>query len=232
MPDTLAIVPARGGSKRIPRKNIRPMLGQPAITWPIAALVANQRVDRVYVSTDDEGIADVARAAGAAIPFMRDPQLADDHTGLRPVVVDACDRMGVDDADLVLCVLPTAVLLDGGTINTLLDAHARCNNAFAFLAAPYSHPPQRGFILDPEGHPAMVYPEHAGTRTQDLPTLWHDTGTAYAARAGVWRSGAPVFGGTSVAVAVQPHTAIDIDTEADWDTAEALLAWRLRRPCT
>jgi pseudaminic acid cytidylyltransferase len=226
MPNTLAIVPARGGSKRIPRKNIRPMLGQPAITWPIAALVESGLVGRVYVSTDDAEIAEVARAAGAHTPFVRAAALADDHMGLRPVVVDACDRIGVQDTDLVVCVLPTAVLLRTDTIAALLAAQSGCPDGFAFLAAPYGHPPQRGFTVDAEGRPTMAHPEYAGTRTQDLTALWHDAGNAYAAYAGVWRSNTPVFGPASLAVEADPHTAIDIDTESDWYTAEALLAWR------
>lgn len=229
MPKTLAIVPARGGSKRIPRKNIRPMLGRPAIGWPIAALNASGLEGRVFVSTDDPEIAEVARAAGAQTPFVRPPNLADDHTGLRPVIVDSCDRIGARDDDVVVCVLPTAVLLDAATIGRLLAAHASAQKGFTFLAAPYGHPPQRGFTLDADGRPTMAHPEHAGTRTQDLPTLWHDTGTAYVAHAGVWRAETPVFGATSLAVHAEPHTAIDIDTEADWYTAEALLAWRQKR---
>lgn len=229
MPETIAIIPARGGSKRIPRKNIRPMLGKPAIAWPLETLLGHQRIDRVIVSTDDPEIAATARAWGAETPFIRQAALSGDKTGLRPVIVDACERLCVPPETRVLCALPTAVLLDTHLINAVIDA--KTLGGFAFLAVSYGHPPQRGFTRDANGRPTMLYPEHASTRTQDLPTLWHDAGTLYAATAATWEGTEPIFGHKSTAVTCPTHAVVDIDTLEDWETAQALLAWKAQNPC-
>lgn len=221
----IAVIPARGGSKRIPRKNIREFCGRPMIAWPIAAALETGLFDHVIVSTDDEEIAEAARNGGAETPFMRPADLADDHTGTSDVVTHAI-RWALDagwPVEAVCCIYATAAFI---TADDLREAHSLLSSDcdFAFPALRYGHPPQRGFVKAENGSPSLLQPEHRATRTQDLPPVYHDAGQFYWGSREAWLEARPVFGQRSRFVELPATRAIDIDRPEDWEMAEHLFA--------
>jgi N-acylneuraminate cytidylyltransferase len=220
----LAVIPARGGSKRIPRKNIKPFCGKPIIAWSIATARESGCFDRVIVSTDDAEIAQVAREAGAEVPFLRPATLADDHTGTIPVVRHAIERQaGAGDApSLVCCIYATAPFLVADDLQRGLDLLERSGSDFAFSVAKYLSPIQRAMRLDASGRVAMLHPEFFQTRSQDLEESFHDAGQFYWGRASAWRSAETMFGPGAAAVVLAPHRVQDIDTPDDWLWAESM----------
>ena len=214
---SVAILPARGGSKRIPRKNVRPFLGRPAIAWPIDA--ARAVFDRVVVTTDDAGIAEVARGAGAEVPFLRDAGLADDHTGTTEVIADAVARLDLPAAEPVACIYPTAMLL---TAADLREGLARLDGATWVLSlGEYRTPIRRAYARDGDRF-AAIEPAAMPMRSQDVASAYYDAGQFYLARAATWRDAdARVWDGA--AGVVLPETrAVDVDTLEDWDRAERM----------
>jgi len=222
----LAVIPARGGSKRIPRKNVRAFAGKPMIAWSIEAAATTGLFDDIVVSTDDPEIAEVARAAGASIPFMRPPELADDHTGLIPVVrhaIDWFDHAGRAPAE-VCCLLATAPFLRAEDVGAGLAAMTRAQAEFALSVTRYAFPIQRAVRMTPDGRLAMFQPEHFATRSQDLEEAFHDAAQFYWGRAGAWRAAASLFTPATVALVLPRARVQDIDTPEDWALAEALFA--------
>ena len=214
---SVAILPARGGSKRIPRKNVRPFLGRPAIAWPIDA--ARAVFDRVVVTTDDAGIAEVARGAGAEVPFLREAGLADDHTGTTEVIADAVGRLDLPADEPVACIYPTAMLL---TTDDLREGLARLDGATWVLSlGEYRTPIRRAYAREGDRF-AAIEPAAMPMRSQDLAPAYYDAGQFYLARAGTWRDAdARVWDGA--AGVVLPETrAVDVDTPEDWDRAERM----------
>jgi len=216
--DAVCILPARGGSKRIPRKNVRPLAGRPALGWPVAAARASGLFARIIVSTDDAEIAAVATAAGAEVPFLRDPALADDHAGTTEVVRDAVARLGLAPGVAVCCLYPTAVFV---TPADLAEGRARLEGARWVLAlGRYRTPIDRAYRLTPEGRAMARSPEAMERRSQDLAPAYYDAGEFYWARAGTWADpGARVWDGAA-AVLLPEARCLDIDTPEDWAEAE------------
>ncbi|GAA4229519.1 N-acylneuraminate cytidylyltransferase [Sagittula marina] len=220
---TLCVIPARGGSKRIPRKNIRPFLGRPMIAWSIAAAQEAGVFDRIVVSTDDPEIADCARAEGAEVPFVRAAELSDDTTPTVPVIADAIAQVSVPPDTPVCCLYATApfvtaaALKDG--LSLLNDEHARS----VVSVTSYPFPIQRALSRDDDGRIAMVDPGLMQTRSQDLPERWHDAGQFYWASAGVWASGGGMFDTGAHGLVLPRHRVQDIDTEEDWQRAEFMM---------
>ena len=221
----IAIIPARGGSKRIPRKNVRPFCGRPMIAWPIAAAAASGLFDHILVSTDDPEIADVARQAGAEVPFVRPAELADDHSGTTDVIVHALS-WAVEagwPVEAACCIYPTAAFVSASDLaeaRRLLSAE--CD--FAFAAVRYGHPPQRGFLRAADGSPQLLQPEHQETRTQDLPPVYHDSGQFYWGTREAWMERRPFFGPRTRFIELPPWRAYDVDRSEDWTMAEGLFA--------
>ena len=221
----IAIIPARGGSKRIPRKNIRPFCGRPMIAWPIATAAASGLFDHIIVSTDDEEIAEIARQAGAEVPFIRPAELADDHSVTTEVIAHALSW--VSDAgwtvEAACCIYPTAAFV---TADDLIEAREllSVDCEYSFAAVRYSHPPQRGFVRGSDGNPELLQPEHEATRTQDLPTVYHDAGQFYWGTCEAWMEGRPFFGPRTRFIELPPWRACDIDRSEDWTMAERLFA--------
>ncbi len=222
----IAIIPARGGSKRIPRKNVIPFAGRSMIGWPIAAALEAGVFDEVIVSTDDAEIADVARAAGASVPFMRPAELSDDMSPARGVInhaiLDAEKRHG-QTVEMVCTVYATAAF---ATAADLLQARAALmqdeSKHFAFAAAEYAHPVQRAMTRAKDGGVEMLFPEHRSTRTQDLPEAFHDVGMFYWGKRDAFVSEQPMFSPQSLPFLMPRERAVDIDTPDDWSLAEAL----------
>lgn len=232
----LAVIPARGGSKRIPRKNVKDFCGKPMIAWSIQTALESGCFDRVIVSTDDDEIAEVAIAHGADVPFRRPAELADDFTPTVPVIAHAVawqqQTMPVSSA---CCLYATAPFVRADDLQTGLRMLDAGGADYAFSATTYGFPIQRAMRVDGGGHPSMFQPEHAGTRSQDLEEAWHDAGQFYWGTAEAWLTNRPILGPDSVVVALPRYRVQDIDTVEDWQRAELIfnaLAARMARPDT
>lgn len=211
----LAILPARGGSKRIPRKNIRPLAGKPAIAWPIEAAVASGIFDTVVVSTDNEEIADVARQHGAEAPFVRPPHLADDQATTRQVITHAIEQLG-SPAGITFCIYPTAVLITAEDIRTAASLFEASDGANSVVSVASVDPRLWRAFAAPNLHLERLFPQHATTRSQDLPALFVDAGQFYVASNSHWLSSDRSLVQNGIPFVLPPERAIDVDTEADW----------------
>lgn len=219
----LAVVPARGGSKRIPRKNIQAFCGKPIIVWSIEAAHESRCFDSLIVSTDDEAIAEVARQAGAEVPFMRPAALSDDHAGTAAVVRHAigwCTDHG-QVPEHVCCIYATAPFITGRDLRQGLAALQEQDVRFVFPVTRYSSPIQRAIRVDGQGRVEMFHPEHASSRSQDLEPAYHDAGQFYWGTAAAWLSGDALFSSEAAAIVLPTGRVQDIDTPEDWTQAEA-----------
>ena len=220
----LAVIPARGGSKRIPRKNIKAFGGLPMIGWSIRAAIDSKCFDRIIVSTDDEEIAAVAKAHGAEAPFIRPANLSDDHTGTIPVVAHSIgwqNQHGPAPTE-VCCIYATAPFVQAADLQRGLGVLTSTGADFAFSVTSYAFPIQRAIRITPTQRIEMFQPEHFNTRSQDLPEAWHDAGQFYWGKAQAWLAGTLLFSQGSSPVPLPRHRVQDIDTPADWERAEWL----------
>lgn len=218
----LAVIPARGGSKRIPRKNIKLFGGKPMIAWSIEAAIASECFDRIIVSTDDEEIAAIAKSLGAEVPFVRPASLADDHTGTVAVVANATEWQNANGpvATAVCCIYATAPFLEPNDLKIGYEMLKTSGADYAFSVTSYAFPIQRAITLTPNQRVRMFQPEHFNTRSQDLPEAWHDAGQFYWGRAQAWLTHQPIFSEAAIAVPIPRHRVQDIDTPEDWERAE------------
>lgn len=218
----VAIIPARGGSKRIPRKNVRSFAGRPMIAHAIGAARQAAIFDRIIVSTDDDEIAAIARAEGAEVPFRRPARLADDHTATVPVVahaIQACSSAGWDVRQ-ACCIYAAAPLISSrDVVDALSLLEANDNKGYVFPVAPFPSAIQRALRCDEARRVQPLDPRHVDTRTQDLEPAYFDAGQFYWASAATWLSGAPVHGNGS-AIVLPQWRVVDIDTPEDWERAE------------
>lgn len=218
----VCVIPARGGSKRIPRKNVALFHGRPMIGWPIAAARASGLFSRIVVSTDDSQIAEVARAEGAEVPFLRPAALADDFTPTVPVIAHAVDALALLSDEAVCCLYATAPMVRA---EDLIAGHALLGDqGYVISITSFPFPIQRALRRDAQGGVQMMQPEHMLTRSQDLEEAWHDAGQFYWARAATWAAGKPAFGPGAKGLPLPRHRVQDIDTPEDWTRAEALFA--------
>ncbi|HRP87315.1 MAG TPA: pseudaminic acid cytidylyltransferase [Gammaproteobacteria bacterium] len=219
----LAVIPARGGSKRIPRKNIREFCGRPIIAWSIEAALQSGCFDRLVVSTDDEQIAAAARACGAEVPFLRPAALADDHAGTLAVMRHAVETLAVDrQAGRVCCIYATAPFLRAEDLRRGLETLEQSGADYSFSVTSFPFPIQRALRMTPQGRVEMFDPAQFATRSQDLEEAWHDAGQFYWGRAAAWLDEAPLFGHGAAPVILPRHRVQDIDTPEDWLRAEWL----------
>jgi pseudaminic acid cytidylyltransferase len=223
----IAVIPARGGSKRIPRKNIRAFAGQPLIAYSITAAMRSGLFDRVIVSTDDPEIAAIARQFGAETPFIRPAELADDHATTVPVIKQAViwvqEHLGL--VDKVCCIYATAPFIQ---VNALRAAHdvlvQKSVTGYVFSATTFPFPIQRAFKVKPDGRVEMFEPQNYNTRSQDLEEAYQDAGQFYWGAAATYLSEKIFFSPDSVAYVLPRHLVQDIDTPEDWKRAEMMYA--------
>jgi len=223
----IAVIPARGGSRRIPRKNIRPFCGRPMIAWVIDTARASGLFEHVLVSTDDEEIGEVASQWGAEVPFRRSADLADDHTSTSAVIADAT-RWALDAGwplEAVCCLYPTAPFTDAGDLSRGLDALFAGDWAFALAAAEFGAPIFRSFQQREHGGLEMFFPEHFATRSQDLPRALHDAGQFYWGRPSAWLEQRRMFDRWTVPVIIPRWRVQDIDEPDDWVRAELMFQY-------
>lgn len=220
----LCVIPARGGSKRIPHKNIRPFAGKPIIAWSIQAALATALFDRVMVSTDDTEIAAVAQAHGAEVPFMRPAELADEYTGTNAVVKQAI-QWHLDQGqpvDMACCLYATAPFVQTRYLREGHEKLEASDKSFAFSVTRYDFPVQRALRLNGTGEVEALYPAYRQTRSQDLEPAYHDAGQFYWGRAQAFLEDAILFSSLSLPVILPSHLVQDIDTEEDWRRAELM----------
>jgi N-acylneuraminate cytidylyltransferase len=222
----IALIPARGGSKRIPRKNIAEFHGKPMIAWSIEAALGAGFFDRIVTSTDNEEIADIARQHGAEVPWMRPAALADDHATTLEVIAHGLNALESDGASIeaLCCLYATAPFVRAADLVAGYEALSQSEASYVFAAAEFSFPPQRGFTRDAQGFARMVAPEHMTTRSQDLEPVYHDAGQFYWCRPDAVRAGEALLGPRSLPLIMERARVQDIDTPGDWAFAEALFA--------
>ena len=214
----LCIIPARGGSKRIPRKNIKPFLGKPMIAYSIEAAQASGLFDEIMVSTDDQEIAEIAKRYGAKVPFMRSPDTSNDYATTAEVLREVLNKYKSigQDFDNFCCIYATAPMVQ---YKDIIDAFNRLQSSQFTVIYPvvqFSYPIWRCLDLDIDGSMSRHWPEYEDYRSQDLPKTYHDTGTFYWYKTKEWLSGNICLGG----IEVNETTIQDIDTETDWKLAE------------
>ena len=220
----IAIIPARGGSKRIPRKNIKMFCGKPMIAWSIEAALQSACFDRILVSTDDAEIAKVAQACGAEVPFLRPKELSDDHTATAPVIghaIDWLEKKG-GEVQLACCIYATAPFIQAEDLEEGLRLIQAGDWKFAFSATSFSYPIFRSIQKKDDGSVNMFFPEHFSKRSQDLPEAWHDAGQFYWGKPEAWQQALRIFDSWSTVVPLPRWRVQDIDTHEDWDRAELI----------
>jgi len=220
----IAIIPARGGSKRIPGKNIKDFCGKPIIAWSIEVAKASGLFEHVLVSTDDTEIAEVAKIWGAEVPFIRPADIANDHAGTTEVITHATEwalNQGWP-MSAVCCIYATAPFIQTDDLKRGLQALKSGNWAYALTATDYASPIFRAFQQRSDGGIEMFFPENFSTRSQDLPVALHDAGQFYWGRPSAWIEGLRVFDQYSVPVIIPRWRVQDIDTPDDWLRAEVI----------
>jgi N-acylneuraminate cytidylyltransferase len=223
----IAIIPARGGSKRIPGKNIRPFHGKPVIAWSIEAALKCGLFSDVMVSTDDEEIAEVAKSFGADVPFLRSEKNSDDFATTSDVLREVLNQYAETGHlfDTACCIYATAPFVSAHKLTEAHDLFQSKKFDAVFPVMKYAFPIQRSFRMHPDGRVEMFYPEHLNTRSQDLPPAFHDAGQFYFFRVKEFLVTGKIFGENSGSIQLSEIEGQDIDTEEDWKLAE--LKWKL-----
>lgn len=220
----IAVIPARGGSKRIPRKNIKDFCGKPIIAWSIEAAKASGLFEHIIVSTDDAEIAAVATHYGAEVPFLRPAELSDDYVGTTAVVGHAT-HWSLSQGWVVsgvCCIYATAPFVQAEDLKVGLRLLESGDWDYAFSATDFDAPIFRAFKQTVDGGVEMIFPQYFNTRSQDLPIGLHDAGQFYWGRPDAWLSNLRIFEKSSVPVIINRLKAQDIDTLDDWKIAEIL----------
>jgi pseudaminic acid cytidylyltransferase len=219
---TLAIIPARGGSKRIPRKNIKNFLGVPIIHYSLKAANHSNLFDEVMVSTDDDEIADLAQFFGARVPFMRSPENSSDHATTVDVLIEVLEnykKKGIHFTH-ACCIYPSAPLTSPDTLRKGYNKMIANDFDSVIPVMKFSYPIHRALNINEEGNIKMAMPEHVNTRTQDLPDAYHDTGQFYWFNVKELLKQKTLFTKNSGSIVLKEYEAQDIDTEEDWQMAE------------
>ena len=220
----IAVIPARGGSKRIPRKNIREFAGKPMIAHSIECALRSGIFERVIVSTDDEEIGRISKSCGAEVPFIRPQELSDDHTGTTEVIAHAVKWLQSQGAivSAVCCIYATAPFIRQDDLRQGLTILETGNWQYVFSATTFAFPIFRSFRKTSEGGLEMVFPEHFKTRSQDLPETLHDAGQFYWGRPQAWLDHVRIFDRASTIVVIPRWRVQDIDTLEDWERAQVM----------
>ncbi len=220
----LAIIPARGGSKRIPGKNIKSFAGKPLIAYSIDAAIASGLFNKIIISTDSEEVAEIAKAYGADVPFIRPKELSNDIVGTRPVTNHAI-KFCIEQfykPKFCCCIYATAPFLQANYLRQGLDSlKQNSEKSFAFSVTSFPFPVQRALIKSPAGVLPM-FPESINQRSQDLEEAYHDAGQFYWGRTDDYLSDQQIFSHHSLPVVLPRHLVQDIDTPEDWLRAELM----------
>lgn len=223
----IAIIPARGGSKRIPRKNIRGFCGKPLIAYSIDAAKQSGLFDHIIVSTDDDEIRAIANSYGAETPFVRPAELANDHATTVPVIKHAVDwaQKNLGPVDNACCIYATAPFIQASAlVNAYRVLKDKNVQGYVFTSTTFPFPIQRAFRVKEDGFVEMFEPKNYNTRSQDLPEAFQDAGQFYWGSAAAYMSEKIFFSTDSMAYVLPRHMVQDIDTLEDWKRAELMYA--------
>ncbi len=220
----VAIIPARGGSKRIKKKNIKAFCGSPIISYSISAAIKSNLFDRILVSTDDNEIAEVALSFGAEVPFVRPKNISDDQTGTIPVIKHAINWLDKSEPlyefEYACCIYPTAPFVTAVLLRSAFNKLVKENANFSMPVTKFDYPVQRALYLSGSKNICMVDEKLFTARSQDLEDRLHDTGQFYWGKKSAWLSKKTLFGSSSVPVIIPSYQCHDIDTVEDWQYAE------------
>lgn len=223
---SLAVITARGGSKRIPKKNIKEFCGKPILCYSIEAALKSGCFDEVMVSTDSEEIRAIALQAGAKVPFLRSEQTAGDYATTAQVLEEVLEQYEKEGRhfDAVCCIYPTAPFVTAGKLQSAMEKLQRTDADTVSPVVRFSYPPQRGFVVE-DGYTVMKWPENRTARSQDLEPMYHDCGQFYCLRVDSFLEQRQIFMKKMVSVELPESEVQDIDTMEDWKIAE--LKYRL-----
>jgi N-acylneuraminate cytidylyltransferase len=217
----IAIITARGGSKRIPRKNIKEFCGQPILAYSIRAAMESGIFDTVMVSTDDEEIAETARKYGAEVPFYRSPETANDYATTNDVLLEVLAEYGKRGQvfDMAVCIYPTAPFVTAEKLKTAVEKLSESDADTLIPVVAFSYPPQRAMIVE-EGRLVFEYPQYLDSRSQDLTPHYHDVGQFYVFRTSAFQKNRKLMVGNILPMVVSELEVQDIDNQTDWEIAE------------
>ncbi len=224
----IAIITARGGSKRIPRKNIREFCGKPILAYSVQAAVEAGIFDTVMVSTDDKEIAEIAKRYGAEVPFFRSAETANDYATTNDVLLEVLDEYGKrgEEFDMAVCIYPTAPFVTAQKLRAAVEQLSESDADTLIPVVRFSYPPQRALVVEDSGL-VFKYPEYLDSRSQDLEPHYHDVGQFYVFRTEAFKRNKKLMLGNMLAQ-LMPETEVqDIDNETDWEIAE--MKYRLMR---
>lgn len=224
---SIAIITARGGSKRIPKKNIKDFCGRPIISYSIQAALESKLFDEVMVSTDSDEIAQIATQYGARVPFLRSPETSSDTATTSEVIQEVLDRYETEGEyfDTACCIYPTAPFMKASHLVEASEILADKEADIVIPMAAFSYPPQRGMVQGRDGSVKMVHPEYRNSRSQDLEPIYHDCGQYYFFSVPKFKVNQNIMCGRIVPIIISQLEMQDIDNESDWKLAE--LKYRL-----
>ena len=222
----ICVIPARGGSKRIPRKNIRDFNGKPVIAYPIEAALQSGLFDAVVVSTDDPEITEIAKHYGAKVPFVRPEHLANDHAATAPVLIHAIEWFEAQGQSVseMTCLYPANPFVSTKLLQEAYQTWNKDQFAYCFGVCEFESAPQRALYQESTGGVNAFSPEFTLTRTQDLVPAFYDAGMFYFCDAQVYKTGESMHGSKAQPYHLPRPIVHDIDTPADWDFAEKMYA--------
>lgn len=222
MKNTVAVITARGGSKRIPKKNIKEFCGKPIIAYAIQAAIASNIFDEVMVSTDSEEISKIARDYGAVVPFMRSEKNADDYATTEDVIMEVVNQYKERGKAYayVCCLYPTTPFITSSILKEAVKIMVQENPAVVMPVVQFSYPPQRCFVIDENGYARFKYPEYVQTRSQDLEKQYHDAGQFYVYHVEKLFAHNGIIEDDFKPIILPEMCVQDIDTLDDWKMAE------------
>ena len=217
----IAVIPARGGSKRIPRKNIKEFCGKPILAYSIEAALHSGIFDTVMVSTDDEEIARIAREYGAEVPFFRSAETANDYATIPLVFEEVLAEYAKrgEFFEMACCIFPTAPFVTGERLAEAVKKLEASDADTLFPVVAFSYPPQRALVIENE-RLVFKYPEHLDSRSQDLEKQYHDAGLFFVFRTEAFKTNKRFLVGNIVPLEISEMEVQDIDTPTDWEIAE------------
>ena len=219
----ICVIPARGGSKRIHRKNIKKFLGKPIIAYSIEAAVASNCFEQIIVSTDDNEIAKLAITYGAQVPFIRPPELSDDFSSTFSVIKHAIEEQDCDNnIENVCCLYATAPFIDSNTLNESYEQFKQSDASYCLGITSFPFPIQRALRISGDNYLTMFHQENSDKRSQDLGDAYHDAGQFCWGRASAFMNELSIYSRSTLPYVLPRHLVQDIDTMEDWVIAEAM----------
>jgi len=217
----IAIITARGGSKRIPKKNIKEFCGKPIIAYSIEAALQSGVFDEVMVSTDSEEIAEIALRYGAKVPFLRSAETSNDYATTADVLSEVLEKYETQGVqfDMMCCIYPTALFVTAEKLGLALNKLTETGADSLMPVVQFSFPPQRAVVVR-EGKVVYQYPEHALTRSQDLEPIYHDCGQFYVCKTDVFKQCNSLITSNTIPFIMPEEEVQDIDNMSDWAMAE------------